>query len=577
MDESLAPLQWLDVLLPVVRRSGARDRVCFADLTGGREDPVMGLDCPHPLLALSFELLATHILQIAYPPPDERTWRQRLFDPPSPAALRDALAPYREAFVLWGSDTPFLQVKPLSAWESKPQNLGVLFFDAPTEGAKEKHRDFFIKRGCAVALHAAFLAPLLYSDNALFCTGGGGYLGVPHKNHSPKYQVRGRTLWETLWLNVLDLSRDHKALWPVPMDGRAFPWLREDVRRLDLGRQTEHLKKKRTEAKQKVLETVIPVGIGDRHPAGFVMPRRYLLDPPRQGVCGLSGEVGWVFETYQRWTQGLSYSSEGWVWPCVAPLEKIDAEGRSQGRWYAQASSPLRLEDWLSPALGHEPPPPEGKSGVIVHSPPVVRALAGRLGELVDAFENVTGEQAAVISAPTPELPFSIKVITLFYLDSDKQVDGLSERSLPLYPVAGDARLSVVSDATHLARAVADVARALARRAATVLKAGNSDARPTLPGQLSDALMRSLEGPVLAALPQIIESLRDPDPDVARAAVRDALLQQARKKALDLFDEAFPLSFPDASARAIAQARRDLRKDLWGVPPAQRKKKEVSP
>ncbi|WP_404379516.1 type I-E CRISPR-associated protein Cse1/CasA [Caenispirillum salinarum] len=573
VDEGEAPVQWLDQPLMLVRRSGATEDAPFPAIVDGADDPVVAVDCGHPVLQLGFELLATHILQLVMPPRDSEAWTARLFSPPSRAELEDALLPYRDALLLSGIDKPFLQVKPPRIDEIKRHPVSNLLPDTPSPNAIEKNEDFFVKRGNYGAVHAGLAAPLLYAGTALFPSGGGGYLDIPHKANSLKYQIVGRTLWETLWLNVLDQrSPDlREAQWPAPMDGTVFPWLRDDVRTLHLGRQNDSQKKKRRDAGLAELNTVISVGPGDRHPAGFAMPRRYLLDPPREGRCSVTGREGLVFETFQRWTHGLSYDAQGWTAPYVAPLEKLKADGTSDGRWFSQASAPLRLDDWLSPALdaagsgGND----TGKTTFVAHPPPVVRALRGRLGTLVDAFEELE-DRAEEASAATPELPFRVRVVTQFSFG--KAVGGMSEKSLPVYRLREGAHRQLASEAAGLSRTLGSIAWAVRKHAGAAIKLGDPNGKPVLPAQMEDALLREMEGRLLDILPRMASALAGgATADDAFLDLRDALAKEAKDRALALFDAAFPVETVDRMAAQIALIRRRLRHDLYGSPKAGKK------
>ena len=536
------PVNWLDQPLLLVRRSGRRQESPFAALLDEPEDPVVGADCGHPVLQLGFELLASHILQIVLAPEDDRVWQQRLLAPPTRAELEEALAPFRHAFVLHGSETPFLQVAPRREWTPDPQPVCGLLPDTPTGNAIDKDEDFFVKRGNYGALHAALAAPLLYAAQMLFPSGGGGYHDIPHRAGSLKYQVTGRTLWETLWLNVLSTSgRDMRAgAWPAPKDDSVFPWMMDDLRDLDLGRQPEN---------------VIAVGGGNRprHVAGFAMPRRYLLDKPRPGQCSVTGRDGQVFDTYQRWPKGLSYAAVGWTMPFVAPVEKRDADGRTDKQWYATADAPLRLDDWLSPALGPEPAP---EARFVAHTPPVVRALRNRLDDLIGALADAG--PAAAESHVAEELPFSVRVVAQYTFG--KAVGGLSEKTLPLYRLPPGEQRDLAQRTADAAARAAEIADILRKHASGVLKGATNASSPALPGQLHDTLLRRLEGQLMAALPAFAAA----EEREAAQALREDLERSARTEALRLFDAAFPVTTIDDLAVRIASTRRLLMRDLFG-------------
>lgn len=557
-------MQWLDQPIPFVRRSGRVEEAEFVALVSDyHTDPVVAVACGHVVLQLGFELLSSHLLQLACPPAEAPEWAEWLLQPPSPEVLAKMLAPLRPALMLGGCETPFLQVKPLADWTSEPLPLAGLLPDSPSETAIANDQDFFVKRGNYGAVRAGLVAPLLYAATTLFPAAGGGYFSIPHGAGSTKYQIVGRTLWETLWLNVrgLDSWDLRDAPWPPPLDGSVFPWLRTDIRHLALGRVSDGKRAKIRAEGGEAPDTIITVPLRDRHPAGFAMPRRYLLTPPRLGRCSLTGAEGLVFDAYDRWTQGLSYDSEGWSYPHVGPAEKIGPGGTVEKRWYIQAAAPLRLDDWLGPALGHQPQrTAEDGAGVVIQPPPVVRAFHARAETLFGFFDDRSGE----ISGLHPDLPFHIRAVALFAFG--KAVGGLSEKTLPMYRLRSERLDQLATRAAAMAASVAHFAGLLRWAAGQALKLGDSGKTVSLPAQLHDALLRLLEDRVLQALPALAAALNHDDFEAGRITAEQTMVDlddQARRQALDLFDDAFPIDGTSDLADRLVQVRRSLRKMLF--------------
>src|SRR4051794_31025828 len=107
------PLVWFEQPLPFRRRWGARVELPIADLTAGpADDPVVAVETGHWFTDTGFFFLMRDLLQAAMPPVNQRAWVERLVEPPEPAAVRAALAPYAEAFDLAHPELPAMQVRP---------------------------------------------------------------------------------------------------------------------------------------------------------------------------------------------------------------------------------------------------------------------------------------------------------------------------------------------------------------------------------------------------------------------------------------------------------------------------------
>jgi CRISPR system Cascade subunit CasA len=229
---------------------------------------LVAVETGHPFLDRGFEGLMRDLLQIALAPKDARAWAARLLSPPSPDELAAAFAPYRPALVIDDDTAPALQVRParerLGEATKQPRKrqqpaaprdeeedetdeggaslpIGLLLPEQPTDQAMRSGLDFFTHGLTVKAVAPGLALPLLYASMVLFPAAGGGYYGLPHGADSIKYQITGRTLWETLWANVLctDDPRLGGAPFPPPSDPRLFPWL--DPRLPHMSLQRKHL------------------------------------------------------------------------------------------------------------------------------------------------------------------------------------------------------------------------------------------------------------------------------------------------------------------------------------------------
>ncbi len=276
------PVNWLDLPFLYSRRDGALSEGPIESLLDGHDDdnPVVGVAGGHPYAVHGFAFFLTALLQIAAPPRNPEEAADRLFAPPTPAEFRGWLERIRPALWLTGTDTPLFQVRPTAAWEPGSQPVAFLLPESP----RSKKDDFFTKFNTIRGISSFLLPGILFSHQALFCSDrdGGGYFSLPHSANAPKYAITGDTLWRRIWANVLptDMAELSRGPWPAPCNGTVFPWLDKRVHELALARIPDNKRAALRAAGKEVPDTILELGLMDRHPAAIPMPRRYLLAPP---------------------------------------------------------------------------------------------------------------------------------------------------------------------------------------------------------------------------------------------------------------------------------------------------------
>ncbi|MFC7334752.1 type I-E CRISPR-associated protein Cse1/CasA [Rhodocista pekingensis] len=527
------------------------------------DDPILGVRLGHPLADRGFEFLMRDILQAALAPEDATAWRRMLVEPPGPEALAAALAPYRETFRLDHPTHPALQVRPAperlaEAAAKKPARkpaseaeedgeeeeagalpIAALLPDLPTGEAVKKDADFFIRRGSVTAIGAGPILPVLYAHMVLFPPGGGGYLGLPHGADSIKFQLIGRTLWETIWLNVLTRGAEGggDAVWPArPDDPTAFPWLDPALPGMPLGRKEDGAAR--------------PMNRAALHPAHIPMPRRYLLAPPVQGRCDLTGREGPVFTGYSRWPKGLQYQPDGWWFPAMVRIE--DAAKPDAPPQFLRARGPLRFDDWLESAmLKDEERAPDRKDrpqGKVRRLPPVLRQFkAGAAGaaELSDGGTRATAlmEDGSVRVRVFAQYPFG------------KAVGGMSQRELPLWHLPAERQSWLGEVVSKDVGRVKEMAGALQISVRAAVTKGRRDGSAALADTLGDALLAAVDGQATEHAAALAALARDIADRAARQAAatesRTDLLKRTGRLALALFDEAFPVDPTGVTDKAL--------------------------
>ncbi len=527
-------LCWFDQLLPFRRRSGRVELLPVTAITDSHdEDPVVTVQTGHWTTDLAFRFLMRDLLQIALAPDDDEAWLELWEQPPTPEHLAGSLAPYRRAFLLDDPAFPAMQVRPEAAGDDGDVlELGLLLPDAPSGDELKKQRAFFSHTPAVDAVGAGVVLPLFYADMVLFPSAGGGYFGVPTGAASVKFAVDGGSLWWSLWANVLpgdDAFWPEGTAFPAPCDGSVFPWLDPTLRHMALGR-------KDPAGRRTVRAT-------DRHPAAIPMPRRYLLEPPIHGRCSLTGVEGPVFRAYRRWPAGLQYDPEGFRTVWAAERERWGRSGEHwtpRSREVVQAKTPLRFDDWLEAALGSERGAPSagstGRSWERVIPAPVVRRAAA-LVEMLDGEAGLRVKAAALV------------------LDG-KVPAASAERRQPLYAKSMQEKLQLAERVHGLVAAIGEMGERLADAAK------GAGAEKELAPRLRDALLTALDARVVAYPGRVVEAAsvhpQESGFDAAVGRIEKEILEAARHRAVELFDEAFPIVTLDAETRRVLAARRAL-------------------
>jgi len=280
--------------LPVRRADGAKDRIAPWQLTADHgHNPIVALDAPRPDFNGALVQFLVGLLQTAFAPDNKVDWEDRFFDaPPDPEELKAAFARYRDAFNLDGEGPRFMQDRdPLAG--QKPLPITALLID--TAGS-ETH---FIKNLPRQGVSPALAAMALYALQTNAPSGGAGHRtslrgGGPLTTlvlAEPTDTRKTATLWQTLWLNVLDISAfDIKH----PQPEAIFPWL-APARTSEKGSKTE----------QTTPDDVNPLQMF------WGMPRRIRLDfeATEPGECGLAGELcPALVKQYRTKNYGVNYA-----------------------------------------------------------------------------------------------------------------------------------------------------------------------------------------------------------------------------------------------------------------------------
>lgn len=286
-----------DPFFPIQRADGQRDLLTFTQLITETVNPPTAFAAPRPDFDGALLQLGIGLLQTLMAPKDHQTWARWMQQPPDVPTVEAAIAPHIPHFQCTHDGPSFMQDLNLHREESKKKPIEVLLINSPGKSTKDKNTDFLTKRNSADYLceRCTFLA--------LFCLQVNG----PQGGTGHRVGLRGggpvttlfaaKTLWETLWLGVMDGVNEPKLYDTDFKPDNVFPWLapcRESSRN----------------------QTVSPT-MKDVHPlmVYWPMPRRIRLNKPQAtGNCRLCGDLSSeLFTTLQMKKHGNKYS--GWHHP----------------------------------------------------------------------------------------------------------------------------------------------------------------------------------------------------------------------------------------------------------------------
>jgi CRISPR system Cascade subunit CasA len=283
-------------VLRVNRATGRtfRDRIAPWEITADYADnPVIGLDAPRSDSGGVQPQFLIGLLQTTFAPKDSNEWEDRFFGtPPSPDELKAAFSRYQYAFNLDGEGPRFMQDRdPLAA--QKPLPITALLIDtagSETHFIKNLPQQGFSPASAAMALFALQTnAPAGGVGHRTSLRGGGPLTTLVVC--APTAPGKSATLWQTLWLNVLEASV-FKSEHNRPED--IFPWL-----------APTRISEKDSKTLNTTRQDVNPLQMF------WGMPRRIRLDFENvgSGECGLSGEPCEVLvRQYRTKNYGVNYN-----------------------------------------------------------------------------------------------------------------------------------------------------------------------------------------------------------------------------------------------------------------------------
>lgn len=224
-----------DAWLPVRRADGSQTLIAPWQITGNYDNnPVIAIETHRADFTGSVMQFCIGLLQTTLPVKNPIEWRHYLEKPPTPEALQKLFEPIVFAFELSGDGPRFMQDsdRDLPGTEI---DIAALLIDTPGENALKSNIDHFIKRGrvnriCPPCTAAALFtlmtnAPSGGAGHRTSLRGGGPLTTLILFNKNPANNDQPVTLWQNLWLNILD-QKTFLGDYIGPNDATVlFPWL----------------------------------------------------------------------------------------------------------------------------------------------------------------------------------------------------------------------------------------------------------------------------------------------------------------------------------------------------------------
>ncbi len=287
-----------DHCFPIQRQDGTVENIAIWQITDNlANNPITAFRAPRADFDAALVQFAIGLLQTALMPESLQAWQKIFRKAPDPDSLKEAFLPFAPHFNLMGEGPRFMQDLELQGLVPN-KDIGGLLIDAPGGNTLKNNTDHFIKRGKVEKLSPMATAMALFCLQTNAPSGGVGHRTSLRGGGPLTTLIQRKTLWETLWLAVLDKTQFPRSYgeWDNRKPEEFLPWLKPTI----------------TSEKNAVITPV------NHHPftVYWAMPRRIRLAEPimEPGVCDLSGEQGACFFTgYETKNYGNNY--ERWVHP----------------------------------------------------------------------------------------------------------------------------------------------------------------------------------------------------------------------------------------------------------------------
>ncbi len=519
-----------DPWLPVRRADGSRDRVRPADIVGAADSPTtpVSLDAARPDYDGAAIQILVGLIQTFLPPADEDAWWAWFEEPPAVDELHGLLAPLAEFFELTGVPAFMQDVEELP--EKFESQIDSLHLTAPGNNTLNHNKDLFLKRQDSFAM-CPTCATLALAASQFNATAGGPGFRTSIRGGGPVTTIlRGRTLWDDVWLNVLPRHALSGFEPPDPSNLAAtLPWLGECRESSKAGVDT-------------------PFGEINSHQSFWSNSKRLRVRPAEEAdgracsVCGANDDL--LFTRYRELRYGTNY-----VGPWEHPL------------------TPYTHQD------GNDPNPLKGSPDGFgyKHWRGIVANHDGANRKPARSVQHFRSEREEDFALDYPEYP--IRVWAFGYDADNAKIRSWHEGTYPIVALPEDGLREKFDWIVGLLVEAADEAASAVKTALKQALYGEVEITSTgkrkwsydasastdasLFTQAETEFWRRTEASFYAILPPLGRALRDED---AVEEVKLQWLKVIERRALELFDEVASYgNFRNADPKVGSMARSGLR------------------
>jgi len=217
-----------DRWIPVKRKNSEKpEYILPSEISAGPEDnPIIALAAPRPDFNGALIQFLIGLVQTTCPPENESAWQKKFRKPPTSEELKTAFEPYVNAFTLDGDGPRFMQDLDLTETDGEYNKIDHLLMEMPGDQTVDKNTDHFLKRDTVKKICPACCATALFTLQTNAPAGGRGHRTSLRGGGPLTTLVMGRTLWETLWLNVISREAfSHYGNIKKSARSDMFPWL----------------------------------------------------------------------------------------------------------------------------------------------------------------------------------------------------------------------------------------------------------------------------------------------------------------------------------------------------------------
>lgn len=268
------------------------------------------------------------LYQTVYTPKDDDEWLDRLEEPPCPEEMHTLMSYAVDKFELLGGWPRYMQDASVSSASDK--GIMGLLITNPGENTVKLGKDFFIKRRSGGGLCLSCASAALTAMQTMAPMGGSGLRASVRGSSAITVLIRGKTLWQNVYLNVLTSERLKRTGGQDP-SADPFVWTKEQCA------GTVHT------------QSNSPLAIE------WSMVRRIMLGDLFPGTCTICGRECDCIFSFKEMNKGNEYPS--WIHPLSPTYVTKDGRtlhklmNRDMAHFYQWSALAYQGQEFARPSL----------------------------------------------------------------------------------------------------------------------------------------------------------------------------------------------------------------------------------